>query len=109
MQIPFSLSVLGYVIVLVALGCTPSSHHFTWDGPKDASPDPEIAFQQDLSECHRSSVSDSNRIHMTDTTTVMFLERDVNRCLESKGWKATSTGTHAYRFDEWMKEAVVVK
>ena len=46
---------------------------------------------------------------MTDTTTVMFLERDVNRCLESKGWKATPAGTHAYRFDEWMREAVVVK
>lgn len=109
MKIPFALSLLGYVIGLVALGCTPISHHFSWDGPKETLPNQQVAFQQDLSECHRSSVSDSNQIHMTDTTTVVFLERDVNRCLESKGWKATPTGTHAYRFDEWMREAVVVK
>jgi len=44
------------------------------------------------------------------TAHVMFLERDLNRCLEARGWRRpTPIGDHAYQLDTWTQEAVVVQ
>lgn len=101
----------GFVIWLIVAGCIPTSHHFSREvlDREDESSSMDSAFRQDVAECQRAVVSESNRQALMETAHVMFLERDINRCLEEKGWIPTPTGDHAYRFDPWMEDAVVVE
>ena len=97
--------------LIVAAGCTSSLHHFSREvlELEDESSSMDSAFQHDVSECHRTSVTESNNELMMERAHVMFLEQDINRCLEAKGWKPTPIGDHVYRLDTWTQEAVVVK
>jgi hypothetical protein len=111
MRLLFKIVFLGYVMWLIVPGCTPPLHHFSREvlELEDESSSMDSAFQQDVSECQRASVTESNREAMMGTAHVMFFERDMNRCLEAKGWMPTRAGDYTYRFDEWMEEAMVVK
>ncbi|MDR4466065.1 MAG: hypothetical protein MRJ66_17560 [Nitrospira sp.] len=69
----------------------------------------DSAFQQDVTECHRDVLYESNMEALMGTAHVMHLERDLNRCLEARGWRPTPNGDHAYQLDTWTQEAVVVQ
>lgn len=107
----FVLMSLGYMMWLIVAGCTPATHHFSREvlDREDESSSMDLAFRQDVAACQRAVVSESNRQALMETAHVMFLERDMNRCLEEKGWISTPTGDHAYRFDQWMEDAVVAE
>jgi hypothetical protein len=45
----------------------------------------DSAFQQDVTECHRDVLHESNLKALMGTAHVMFLERDLSRCLEARG------------------------
>jgi hypothetical protein len=69
----------------------------------------DSAFQQDVAECHRDVLYESNREALMGTAHVMFLERDLNRCLETRGWRPTPSGGHAYQLDTWTQAAMVIQ
>ncbi len=64
------------------------------------------AFKRDVYECEQSIIAQYARARM-GTAGVLFFERDMNRCLDARGWRQTPNGEYAYYFDEWMGEAVV--
>lgn len=99
------------LFLIVSSGCTPDLHHFSREilDRQDESSSMDSAFQQDVTECHRDVLYESNFEALMGTAHVMFLERDLNRCLESRGWTPTPSGEHAYQLDTWTQEAVVVK
>lgn len=97
--------------LIVATGCNSNLHHFSREvlDRQDESSSMDSAFQLDVAECHRAVVYVSNNEAFLGTAHVMFLERDLNRCLEARGWIPTPTGDHTYQLDTWTQEAVVVK
>lgn len=99
------------LFLIVSSGCTPDLHHFSREilDRQDESSSMDSAFQQDVTECHRDVLYESNFEALMGTAHVMFLERDLNRCLEARGWTPTPSGEHAYQLDTWTQEAVVVK
>jgi len=99
------------LLLIVSSACTPNLHNFSREmlDRQDESSSMDSAFQQDVTECHRDVLYESNREALLGTAHVMFLERDLNRCLEARGWSPTPGGDHAYRLDTWTQEAVVVK
>ncbi len=99
------------LLLIVSSGCTPNLHYYSREilDRQDESSSMGSAFQQDVSECHRNVLYESNLEAFMGTAHVMFLERDLNRCLETRGWKPTPSGDHAYQLNTWTQEAVVVK
>ena len=99
------------LILIISLGCTPTLYHFSREvlDRQDESSSMDSAFQQDVIECHRQVLYESNREAFLGTAHVMFLERDLNRCLEARAWRPMPSGDHTYQLDTWTQEAVVVK
>jgi hypothetical protein len=89
--------------LLILPGCGPTIHKFSRDGPDGEN---DHAFKRDVYECNQSSVAQYDRTRM-GTAGVIFFERDMNTCLNARGWKETPNGKDTYYFDEWWGQAFV--
>lgn len=101
-----SLAIMWSIVLalLIMPGCAPTIHKFSRDASDGAKAQP---FKRDVYECNQTIVAQYARTGMGTAAGSIFFERDMNTCLNARGWQQTPNGQYGYYFDEWWGEAVV--